>query len=156
MLLSSTTIVQRNLEMLNWKLGLTGFFVFALIGCGGSEAFSTAEVTGVVKSKGKTLDGIQVEFHPTSKGVVGQAVTDKDGKFSFKATVGKNMVVLLDTAHLTVGGKFGRKFEDVDLTKDKDGKPKAIRIPAELGNLSTTKLDKNVTSATNNIEIDIP
>jgi hypothetical protein len=84
-----------------WTVGV-GLFVVAMLasGCGKSASTPTARVSGIVKSNGQPLSGVQVGFLPEN-GRPGQGTTDASGRFTITtftsedgAIPGKHKVLL--------------------------------------------------------------
>src|SRR5438128_11134755 len=112
--------------------------VLGVVGC--SSGPRLAEVKGTVKSNGKPLSQIMVEFIPNApKGPRSVGTTDENGQYTLAcddkrpgAMVGPHRVVLHDVG--VYGGKFlGRKLELVGTKGGPTLKPS--RIPDAYGRL---------------------
>ena len=133
----------------------------ALVAGGCKNEPPLAEVSGTVKSQGKLLANVLVEFHPESVGVRSSGVTDAQGHYVLKtdkdkpgAVVGNHKVVLKDLNVMGIDRPTTAR-EREQLAAQGKLKPQPPRFPARYSDLVQTPINKEVKPNGQSIDLDI-
>lgn len=145
-----------------------------VVGCGGESGPALQTVTGKVTKGGQPIANVNVTFSPVSGGVSSGGRTDAEGKFALVcqngkagATEGKHKVVLTvveASATSTTDPMAARdammKSRESQMDGGKRGAPAAEKkegpIPSTYSSPSSTPLEYNVATGSNDFNIVIP
>jgi len=145
-----------------------------VVGCGGESGPALQTVTGKVTKGGQPIANVNVTFSPVSGGVSSGGRTDAEGKFALVcqngkagAIEGKHKVVLTvveASATSTTDPMAARdammKSRESQMDGGKRGAPAAEKkegpIPSTYSSPSSTPLEYNVATGSNDFSIVIP
>jgi hypothetical protein len=128
-------------------------------GCG--SGYRVAEVEGVVKSAGKPVPHLRIQFMPDpekgTNGPTSSGTTDEEGRFTLVcadkragAVVGWHRVVITD-----LGVRTFKTVKDDDGKAAAKGKPQANRVPDKYTSVAQTPLHVEVKSEKQEMAFDL-
>jgi hypothetical protein len=128
-------------------------------GCG--PGYRVAEVDGVVKSGGKPVPHLRVQFMPDpekgTKGPTSTGTTDEEGRFTLVcadkragAVVGWHRVVITD-----LGVRTFKTVKDDDGKAAAKGRPQASHVPDKYTSVAQTPLHVEVKSEKQEVTFDL-
>ncbi len=128
----------------------------AALGCGGpTHIFGTVE--GVVRIKGKPVEGIYLEFTPDpdrgGRGPSSQSTSGPDGRYTLKCTDAKSAV---STDGAVVGWHRVLAYDLKRPTAVQGEAPKPSRVADVYSQIDTTPLKFEVKPGQQTFEIDLP
>jgi hypothetical protein len=144
--------------MSRWqRAGLAAGAALGLLTSGGCGGPACGPVEGTLRSNGKPLANVLVEFLPEANGPRSTGVTDAAGQYRLTtldgragALVGRHRVVLSDL--LVYDDKPPAPGEK----KKRDIVPvRPSRLPRQFGEVASTPLKKEVHAAPNTIDLDV-